>query len=475
MIFNSARSAAAGDLLITLLGEPTDWAQSGLDAEIIDTAKKAFAQKRDLLLLPGKSNRLLVWFGGKDNSDSDREALRRLGADAAELINRHCFSSAFVLNHSGSSSKAWDFLEGVALANYQFRKYRNSDEGLNTLNTLRIPASTLNAAELKELEIVVSATYKARDLVNEPLSTLTAVQMSKEFQTMGREAGFSVSVLNKKKIQELGMGGILAVNLGSPDPPTFTIMEWKGGRPRNKKPLVLVGKGVVYDTGGLSLKHTAKGMDFMKCDMAGGAAVAAAMYAIAMAKVPVHVIALVPASDNRPGGNAYVPGDVIKMMSGKTVEVLNTDAEGRMLLADALHYAKRYKPELVIDLATLTGASAMAIGPLGMVAMGTADEQVMKNLKQSGQAVHERLAEYPFWPEYGEEIKSEIADIKNVGNGFGGSITAGKFLEHFTEYPWIHLDIAGPAFLHTPNAYRTRFGSGIGTRLLYHFVKNYAQ
>ena len=214
-------------------------------------------------------------------------------------------------------------------------------------------------------------------------------------------------------------------------------------------------------------------MDFMKCDMAGAAAVGGALYAAAKARLPIHLIGLVPSTDNRPGGNAYVPGDVIKMYSGKTVEVLNTDAEGRMLLADALHYAKRYKPELVIDLATLTGAAAAAIGPLGIVAMGTAGRPAMDALAESGHAVHERIAELPFWPEYGEEIKSEIADIKNVGGGFGGAITAGKFLEHFTDYPWIHLDIAGPAYLHAPNAYRTRFGTGVGVRLLYHFLKNY--
>jgi leucyl aminopeptidase len=154
--------------------------------------------------------------------------------------------------------------------------------------------------------------------------------------------------------------------------------------------------------------------------------------------------------------------------------VLNTDAEGRMLLADALHYAKRYKPSLVIDLATLTGAAAAAIGPLGLVAMGTADEATVQALRASGDAVHERLAVFPFWEEYGDEIKSDIADIKNVGGGFGGAITAGKFLEHFTDYPWMHLDIAGPSWLHAPSAYRTKGGTGTGVRLLYHFLKHHA-
>lgn len=213
-------------------------------------------------------------------------------------------------------------------------------------------------------------------------------------------------------------------------------------------------------------------MTIMKADMGGGAAVAGAMYAIAKNKLPVHVIGLVPATDNRLNNNAYVPGDVVTMHSGKTVEVLNTDAEGRMILADALSYAQKYKPELVIDLATLTGASMRALGHIGTAAMGTAEKNSMEQLKSSGEEVYERIAEFPFWDEYGDMIKSDIADIKNIGGPVAGSITAGKFLEHFTDYPWIHLDIAGPAILDGKDAYRTKGGSGVGVRLLYNFFRN---
>src|SRR5690606_37581030 len=187
-------------------------------------------------------------------------------------------------------------------------------------------------------------------------------QLAKEIARLGKEAGFKVTTLNKARIEKEKMGGILAVNQGSILPPTFTIMEHKPNKPVNKKPIVLVGKGVVYDTGGLSLKPTPASMDRMKSDMSGAAVVTGAMYAAAMLQLPLHIIALVPATDNRPGENAYVPGDVITMYSGTTVEVLNTDAEGRLLLADALHYAKRYNPELVVDFATLTGSAAMAVG-----------------------------------------------------------------------------------------------------------------
>ena len=267
------------------------------------------------------------------------------------------------------------------------------------------------------------------------------------------------------------MGGLLAVNQGSIDPPTFSIMNWKPKGATNKKPIVIIGKGIVYDTGGLSLKPTPNSMDLMKSDMGGSAAVVGAIIAIAKAKLNIHVIGLVPATDNRPSGNAYAPGDVITMHDGTSVEVLNTDAEGRLILADALSYAKKYDPELVIDLATLTGAAARAIGKQGIVAMGN-DENTMAALKVSGDEVHERLAEFPFWDEYAEDLKSNIADLKNLGGPEAGAITAGKFLEHFTNYPYTHLDIAGPAFMLSPFNYRGIGGTGVGVRLLFNFLKN---
>jgi len=235
---------------------------------------------------------------------------------------------------------------------------------------------------------------------------------------------------------------------------------------------VFVGKGVVYDTGGLSLKPTSS-MDTMKCDMSGAAAVASALYAIALAKLPVYTIALVPATDNRPDGNAYVPGDIITMMDGTTVEVLNTDAEGRLILADALTYAKKYDPILVIDMATLTGAAEAALGNIGIAGMHNEVGKYFPQLVKSGFSVNERIAEFPFWDDYEEMLKSEIADLKNIGGKFAGAITAGKFLQHFTGYPWIHLDIAGPAFLDKRDSYRTIGGTGVGVRLLFDFVKKF--
>ena len=268
------------------------------------------------------------------------------------------------------------------------------------------------------------------------------------------------------------MGGLLAVNQGSLDEPTFSILEWKPKNAKNKKPIILVGKGIVYDTGGLSLKPT-KGMDIMKVDMAGAGTVVGAMHAIASNKLPKHVIGLIPATDNRPSGNAYAPGDVVTMFNKLTVEVLNTDAEGRMILADALGYADKYNPELVIDLATLTGAAARAIGHFGIVSMHKNAEKFHDQLKESGNVTHERLAEMPFWDDYDTLLKSDVADIKNIGGPIAGAITAGKFLSNFINYPWIHLDIAGPAYVETSYGYRGKGATGMGVRLLYNFIKNF--
>jgi leucyl aminopeptidase len=215
-------------------------------------------------------------------------------------------------------------------------------------------------------------------------------------------------------------------------------------------------------------------MDIMKSDMGGAATVTGAIYLAAVQKLPLHIIALIPATDNRPGLNAYVPGDVVTMFNGTTVEVLNTDAEGRMILADALSYSKKYDPELVIDAATLTGAAHKAVGPHATCVMGNAEAKYFDQLEKAANDSFERIVKFPFWDEYFEEMKSSIADLKNIGGPNAGMITAGKFIEQFVEAPYIHMDIAGPAWLDKNDGYRTKGGSGVGVRMLYHFLKNYA-
>lgn len=396
-----------------------------------------------------------------------REAFRRSGCELSAACRKEKLKKIQLCGEDRDHLLA--IAEGVLLASYRFLKYK-SQPSAHPLKALTLVSDKISKEDMRELQSLAEAIYITRDLVNEPVVTLNAVRFSEEMKRVGKLAGFKVEVLTKSKIQSLKMGGLLSVNHGSVDPPTFNILEYKPAKPRNKRPYILVGKGIVYDTGGLSLK-SAGGMEKMKCDMAGGAAVIGAMYAIAKNKLPVHVIGLIPATDNRINGNAMAPGDVITISNGKTVEVLNTDAEGRLVLADALSFASRYRPELVIDLATLTGAAARAIGKDGIVFMGNASAKVKSSLMESGEDVYERLVEFPMWDEFGKQIESDIADIKNIGDGDAGAITAGKFLEHFVDYEWLHLDIAGPAYLSSFDGYRGKNATGVGVRLLYNFFK----
>ncbi len=430
--------------------------------------KTQYAAENKLVTIQRLPQVIYIVFTAKVNDYKAKQTSRKLASKLVEKANELKITE---ITLSSQVATTIDFIEGLLLSDYQFLKYL-TEKKENTLKKISVLAK-VSAKELEEIVNLSEATNFAKDLVNEPVSFLNATQLGEEAKKIAKIAGFKIEVFGKSKIETLKMGGLLAVNKGSIDEPTFSILEWKPSKAKNATPIILVGKGVVYDTGGLSLKPTPNSMDTMKCDMGGAAAVIGAFYAIAKNKLPYHVIGLIPATDNRPGGNAYAPGDIITMHNKKTVEVLNTDAEGRMLLADALSYAQKYKPELVLDVATLTGAAASAIGHYGVVAMGNADEKIMNKLKESGNNVYERIVEFPFWEEYNEQLKSNIADMTNLGNGMGGAITAGKFLEKFTDYPYIHLDIAGPAFIKKSVDYISQGGTGVGVRLFYDFIKNY--
>jgi leucyl aminopeptidase len=434
-----------------------------------------FKKGKKHLRIFGKQPHLLIGLGDEPSIEGFRVAASQAFSEACTLGFEHILLAVAGLEKMPEAENTLTALtESLQLSAYKFGKYKtNGNEKPTVTQTSFFTALSGAEAAIKKGEKIAEAVCIARDLVNEPVITLTAEALAKAAEGFGKRYGFSVEILNKSKIKALKMGGLLAVNTGSPLPPTFTILEYKPDHPVNEKPVVLVGKGVVYDTGGLSLKPTTKSMDFMKSDMAGAAAVIGAFCGIASLGLNVHVIGLLPATDNRPGGNAYVPGDVIRMHDGSTVEVLNTDAEGRMLLADALSYAKRYDPGLVIDLATLTGAAVVAIGKAGLAMMGTASDTLKNQLKSAGERVYERLVEFPLWEEYGEQLKSDIADLSNLGGRDAGAITAGKFLEHFTDYPWIHLDIAGAAWLHSQDSYRGKNGTGTGVRLLISFLSDY--
>jgi len=403
------------------------------------------------------------------------EDLRKRASSMKQLIRSNSHSEIVIVSEGLSDDVTEAFAEGFILSIYSFRKYKTKEE---EKDKGKYPNKILlynirDKEKILWLNALCEAVYLVRDLINEPPNYLNAPALAREIKKMGNAAGFKVEVLNKGKIEALKMGGILAVNRGSVDPPVFCILEWEPEEKVNNRPVVLVGKGVIYDTGGLNIK-TDEHMAQMKADMAGAATVAGVMYVLAKCNVPLHVIGLVPATDNRPGGNAYTQGDIITMFNGTTVEIGNTDAEGRLLLADAISYAGKYKPELIINIATLTGSAAMTFGNKAIAVMGNAEERYFNLLEESGNHVYERVARLPFWDDYRELLKSDIADLKNVGGREAGAITAGKFLESFADYPLIHLDIAGTGILKKDDHYRIKEGPGSGLRLLAVFLKKLA-
>ena len=401
-----------------------------------------------------------------NSTKKNAEELRVLGFKVHDLVKNESIFSLFCKN----KEQTLNFLEGFLLSNYQFLKYfTDKEEKEFKLEKLYISGTNADGS-LDKLKNVITSVYWARDLVNEPVSYLDAIKLAEEIQEKGKKGNYNVEVFKEAKIKSLKMGGLLAVNQGSETPPTFTKIEYKPENAINKKPYVLVGKGIVYDTGGLSLKPTPNSMDFMKTDMGGAACMAATINVLAKNNVPVYVIGLIPSTDNRPGKNAYAPGDVVTMYDGTTVEVLNTDAEGRMVLADAIAYANKFEPELIIDAATLTGAAVRAVGVKTAVFMGNAPEEYMSLMEKASEETHDRVVRFPFWDEWKEEIKSDIADLKNLGGPYAGMITAGKFLEHFAKHPYMHIDLSD-AYLHQPVNYNGKGATGAGVRLLYRFFE----
>ena len=446
-----------------------------LSKEELKFVKEAVADKNTFIPINQYKRWIFIQILPEKTGNELLEALRREASKLKTVLNKYKLKELVLLHCKDSAEELLAFAEGIILSHYNFIKYFDKkEEKGNSLQQLSIFSTKLQNQSIKELEVICESVYHARTLVNEPLSYLNTEKLGEEILELSKQYGFALETLGKKQIETLKMGGLLAVNQGSINPPSFSILSWKPANAKNKKPIILVGKGIVYDTGGLSLKPTADSMDYMKCDMAGAAVVATTIATLARLKSPVYVVGLIPSTENLISNTAYVPGDVIYMHNKKTVEVLNTDAEGRLILADALSYAIKYKPELVIDLATLTGAAAVALGHYGMVATGNASDEVFAKLQKSSDKTSERMVRFPLWDDYKELLKSDIADIKNIGGRVAGAITAGKFLEFFTEYPWIHFDIAGPAWVSKDFHYQTKGGTGFGVRLLVDFITNYS-
>jgi len=467
----SQESTGEINAVIWLYHDASSLKQAGFDDELMGVLRNRPEQKKYSFHI--FTSNTAFWFEhiGSSRDHLEAERLRKAGASVFAAAKKAGIVNLRVVDLQKHAELTGAFLEGFRLASYRFDKFRSAKTAEPTPEIAEVVSDSFGKKDADSLHKTVEAVFTARNLVNEPSNHQTAAQLAEAIEKLGTEYGFEVDVWNKARIRSQKFGGLLAVNRGSRQEPRFIVMQYKPSRSVNKKPIVLVGKGVVFDTGGLSLKPTPQSMDYMKCDMAGAAVVAGVFQAVASMKLPVHLVGLIPATDNRPGEEAICPGDIIDTHKGLTVEVLNTDAEGRLILADALSYAARYKPELVVDFATLTGAAARALGTYGSALMGNADAKVKKSIMQSGEQVYERLAELPLWEEYAEEMKGDISDLKNLGKGEGGAQNAAMFLRHFTDYPWLHFDIAGTAFCHQPVGYLTKGGTGVGVRLMVSFIR----
>ncbi|MGB6837072.1 MAG: leucyl aminopeptidase [Dehalococcoidia bacterium] len=416
---------------------------------------------------------LVVGLGKPEDLTLDR--VRDVAANAARYLRRQrCRSAATVAHGAGvagleAEACAQAIAEGTLMGLYTFRRHKKRDEDETDLEELTLveeDASKLEALQRGvELGIVLAeAANFCRDLANEPSNVLTPSEMAERARAMAHEAGLECQILERKEMEEMEMGALLGVAQGSQQPPKLIVLHYRGA-PGEEGALGLVGKGITFDAGGISIKPSG-GMEEMKGDMSGGAAIIAAMRAIGQLRPAINVTAIVPASENMPSGSALKPGDVLRAMNGKTIEIINTDAEGRLILADALSYARRLGLSPIVDVATLTGAISVALGNVAMGAM-TNDETVLEKVKQAAAAAGEKVWQLPMYEEYKEQIKSDVADMKNTGGRNAGSITAAFLLKEFVEdTPWVHLDMAGVDNYDKEKGVMVKGASGIPVRTL---------
>ena len=419
---------------------------------------------------------LLVGLG--ERASFTLEKLRRASATVAQRARAlKLDEAAFALPAPEGSwirEAAEAAAEGSALGLYRFDRYKTNAESrelkIFTLISDDKEAATAGAETGAK---VATAGLLARDLANEPSNTATPEYLAEMAREIAGRYGMEASIFGRAGIEAEGMVGLATVGRSAQNEPRFIVLEHRKGA-TDAAPVVLVGKAVTFDSGGISIKPSV-GMGDMKYDMSGGAAVLGAMEAVGALELPLNVVALVPATENLPGGDAFKPGDVLTLHSGKTVEIVTTDAEGRLILADALSYARRYEPEAVIDCATLTGACHVALGDHASGLLGN-DDALIAEVRAAGDASGERAWPLPLFEEYTDQTKGETADLKNSGGRFGGALTAGAFLKEFADYPWAHLDIAGTAYNgKSKNAYTPKGASGTPARLLVEFLRARAE
>jgi len=420
----------------------------------------------------GETPRLLLVGLGERNLATP-EKLRRAAATVARrartLRLREAALSLPALPNTCVREAARAAAEGAKLGPYRFSNHKSAAKD-HELDTFWLVADEGELEEVREGahlgEKVAAGTVLARDLANEPSNVATPEYLAQKAREIAEEYGMRCDVLDRAGIEAEGLTGLATVGRSASNEPRFIVLEHRKGG--DEAPVVIIGKAVTFDSGGISIKPTA-GMEDMKFDMSGGAAVLGAMEAVGAMDLPLYVFNVAAATENLPGGDAFKPGDVLQMLSGKTVEIVTTDAEGRLILADALSYARRYEPAAVIDCATLTGACVVALGSHASGLMGN-DEDLVAEVRTAGEAAGERAWPLPLFDEYTDQIRGDTADIKNSGGRGGGVLTAGAFLKEFAEFPWAHLDIAGTAYGKKGNAYTTKGATGVPTRLLVEFL-----
>jgi len=462
-----------------------DKALHGRLSELLKTGEFAGKINQCVLLhtggeIPAKRV-VLVGLGKKKDVRLDH--LRQAMGTAAKRV-RQAGARSFVapparLGRVSPGDIAQSMVEGALLGSYEFTVYRSEKQ--DDARQLRLMTILLGERDgLAQLDagarrgqVSAEATVLVRDLCNHPANVMTPTRLAEEAYKVGRERGVKTTVLERRHMEKLGMGAILGVARGSQEPPKFIILEYKGGD-RKARPIALVGKSITFDSGGISLKP-AENMEQMKADMTGGAEVLASVRAAARLRLPLNLVGILPATENMPGGRATKPGDILRTLSGKTVEVQNTDAEGRLILADGLSYATRYKPQALIDVATLTGACVVALGQFAIGMFGNSDG-LKAQIEGAGEKAGERVWEMPLWEEYFEQLRSDVADMRNIGGRSGGMITAALFLSKFVgDTPWVHLDIASTDWSERERPYISKGPTGIGTRLLIQYLLDEAE
>jgi leucyl aminopeptidase len=426
---------------------------------------------------------LIVGLGERERFNTD--VLRRVSAAVAREVRRLRVTRYHSIVHgTGAGGLAPDeaaqaIVEGAILGTYGFVEHKTQrsdpEPELAALTLVMLGDDERDAAErgARTGQAIAEAACMARNLANQPGNYLTPTMLAQAAEDMAGEMGLSVEVLGESEMAELGMGALLGVSQGSAEEAQFIILEHNARR-SDLPTYVVVGKGITFDSGGISIKP-GEGMEQMKYDMSGAAATLGILQAVAALDLPLHVVGLIPATENLPDGRAYKPGDILRSMSGLTIEVINTDAEGRLILADALHYARRYQPKGVVDMATLTGACVIALGKVTAGLMGN-NGDLLGALKGAADRSGEKVWELPLHDEYAEQIESDVADVKNTGGRPAGTITAGLFLKKFAdEYPWAHLDIAGTAWADGTKGYRVKGATGFGVRLLVEWLREMAR